>query len=266
MSALSTTPRESLRIAMEVEALKLRRSVVARVVTAVLLVIVPAASIGAVALARSPHLPGEAAAKFAPFASGDLALASLQVCGQILAVAVVAAGGFAVAWTFGRELAEGTAGALFGLAVPRTAIACAKALLTFAWLSGCVAVCVLITLAGAAIAGGHLNAVASRAAGLALGAGLLAAGLALPFGWVATVTRSPFGTIGVLIGLVAVTQVVVVLGAGAWFPYAVPSLWTGAGGPQAAGEVTVGALCLTAAVAPAAVVAMVRSWQRLTDV
>ena len=97
-------------------------------------------------------------------------------------------------------------------------------------------------------------------------AGLLAVGLALPFAWVATLTRSPLGTIGVLLAVVLVTQIVVVLGAGAWFPYAVPSLLTGMGGPQAATEIGLGSLVLTAALAPVAALAVALQWRRLTDV
>ena len=92
------------------------------------------------------------------------------------------------------------------------------------------------------------------------------AGLALPFAAVATATRSALATVGALIGVVALTQVVVLVGAGAWFPFAVPSLWTGTGGPGAAAEIGGGALALTAAVAPAAAVLVVAQWRRLTDV
>ena len=69
-----------------------------------------------------------------------------------------------------------------------------------------------------------------------------------------------------LVGVVAVTQVIVLVGGGAWFPYAVPSLWTGTGGTEAAAAVTPAALGLTAAVAPAGVAVAVRQWRRLTDV
>lgn len=258
MSAVAT--------AWSVELLKLRRSVMAGVITPLLVVIVPLASVGSVALARSPNLPGTAAAKFGAFATGPLAVAHLEVCGQILSVAALAAGGFAAAWTYGREFGEGTAGALFGLAVSRRSIALTKALLLVCWLAACVLAAVVVTIGASLLVGGQLRADAWRSAGTALGAGLLAVGLALPFAWVATVTRSPLGTVGVLIGLVAVTQIVVVLGAGSWFPYAVPSLWSGAGGPEAAAAIRPAALLLTAAVAPAALAAVGRSWTRLTDV
>ncbi|WP_165556015.1 ABC transporter permease [Kribbella pittospori] len=256
----------AIATAWSVELLKLRRSVVAWVVTPLLVVIVPLASVGSVALARSPDLSGPAAGKFGAFATGPLAVACLEVCGQILSVATLGAGGFAAAWTFGREFGEGTVGALFGLPVPRRSIALAKGLLLLCWLTACVLLAVAVTIGASMVVGGKLGPDAWLAAGIGLGAGSLGVGLALPFAWVATVTRSALGTAGVLVGLVAVTQVIVVLGAGSWFPYAVPSLWAGAGGPEASAGIGPAAVLLTAAVAPAGLAAVGWAWARLSDV
>lgn len=253
------------RTAWTVETLKLRRSTLARVVTPLLTIVVPLASIGAVALARMPNLPGTAAAKFGPYVTGPLAEAQFDVCAQVLSVAALGAGGFAAAWSYGREFTDGTAGALFGLAVPRSSIALAKGLVLCAWLVACVALSVVVTIILSAVTGGDVLASASKA-GVALGAGTLGVGLATPFGWVATKVRNALGTVGVLIGLVAVTQIVVVLGAGAWFPYAIPSLWAGAGGADAASEVSIPALLMTAAVAPLGLLLTRWAWARLTDV
>lgn len=249
-----------------VEALKLRRSVVARLITPVLVGLVPLAGIGAVALARSPALPGAAAAKFLPYATGDLAATHVLVVGQLLSVAVLTAGGFAAAWCYGREFSDGTAGARVGLPVRPATAGLVKALLLAGWLSVCVVAAIAITLVASLAVGGEPGVLAWRNAADAAVAGLLAVGLALPFAWVASLTRSPLGTIGVLIAIVAVTQIVVVLGVGLWFPYAVPSLLTGMGGPEAASEIQPGALAVTAAVAPLAVVAVALYWQRLNDV
>ena len=246
--------------------LKFRRSVVARLVTPLLVGLVPLAAIGAVALARSPALPGAAAAKFLPYATGDLAGTHLLVAGQLLSVAALTAGGFAAAWSYGREFSDGTAGALIGLPARPSTAGLAKALLLAGWLGGCVLASIAITVLASIAVGGVPGVPAWHNAADAGVAGLLAVCLAMPFAWVASLTRSPLGTIGVLIAVVAVTQIVVVLGAGAWFPYAVPSLLTGMGGPQAAAEIQPGALALTAAVAPVAILAVARRWQRLDDV
>lgn len=252
--------------AWAVELLKLRRAIVVWIATPVLTLVVPFASIGAVALARSPDVPGAAGEKFAPYATGPLAQAHLEVCGQVLAVAVLAVGGFAAAWCYAREFVDGTAGALFGLAVQRRTLGLAKMLVLAVWLVLCVLAAIAVTALLTLALGGVIDAAAWSTLGVALGAGLLSVGLVLPFGWVATRTRSPLATVGVLIALVAVTQVVVLLGAGTWFPYAVPSLWTGAGGREAAAAIHAPALALTAAVAPAAAVSIRWAWGRLTNV
>jgi|GEM_PF-3688245 len=43
--------------------------------------------------------------------------------------------------------------------------------------------------------------------------------------------------ISALLGVVVVTQIVTVLGAGAWFPYAAPGMWSGMGGAETAAGV-----------------------------
>ena len=190
----------------------------------------------------------------------------VMVLVAFLSVAVLTAGGFAAAWCYGREFSDGTAGARVGLPVRPATAGLVKALLLAGWLGVCVVAAIAITLVASLAVGGEPGVLAWRNAADAAVAGLLAVGLALPFAWVASLTRSPLGTIGVLIAIVAVTQIVVVLGVGLWFPYAVPSLLTGMGGPEAASEIQPGALAVTAAVAPLAVVAVARYWQRLNDV
>jgi ABC-2 type transport system permease protein len=262
------TAGSALRAALTVETLKLRRSTVARIATALLVLLVPLGSIGMVALARSPQAVGPTAAKLADYAIGDLATTHLLVCGQVLSVAALAAGGFFVAWSFGRELESGTAGALFGLAVPRGTVALAKCLVALAWIVSCVVVAVAVTTAASAVVAGVSGEPFAAWAGVrdAVAAGLLGGGLALPFAWVATVTRSQLGTVGALVGMVALTQIVVLLGGGTWFPYAAPSLWAGMGGADAAAAVGPPHLMLAAAMAPLGAAAVVHAWRRLTNV
>ncbi|MCW5950869.1 MAG: ABC transporter permease [Propionibacteriaceae bacterium] len=252
--------------AWSLELLKLRRSIVARLTTPLLVGLVPLGTIGAVALARSPDLPGAAASKFTPYATGDLAATHLLAAGQLLSMAVLLAGGFVAAWSYGREFTEGTVGALASLIAPRRTIGLVKALLVAGWLTACLAVSLALTVGVSIAVGGEFGAEAWRNTATAGLAGLLTIGLVLPFAWVATLTRSPLGTIGVLIAVVMVTQIVVVLGAGAWFPYAVPSLLTGMGGAEAASEIGPGSLAVTAGLAPLAFVAVTHQWHRLSDI
>ncbi|MBL0887239.1 ABC transporter permease [Myceligenerans indicum] len=256
--------------AWETEWLLCVRSTVVRLATAILLLAVPAASVGAVALARADTAATITTAKFAPYATGPLSATQVLVAAQILSVAIVMAGGFAMAWTFGQEVATGLAGARAGMATSSGSVALAKVLVHVMWLASCVVATVGSTVAVTAL----ICAVTGQPfvddtwsrAGLALTAGLLSAGLSIPFGWVATVTRSPLGTIGVLIGVVVVAQLVTALGVGPWFPYAATSLWTQMGGAEAAADVGLPNLALAAAVAPAGAIAVTHAWGRLDDI
>ncbi|GEL99786.1 hypothetical protein [Cellulomonas terrae] len=63
-----------------------------------------------------------------------------------------------------------------------------------------------------------------------------------------------------LLGLVVVTQVATVAGAGAWFPWAAPGLWAGMGGPAAAAAVSPVQLLLAVPVGAIGVAATLRWW------
>ncbi|MBE1875079.1 ABC transporter permease [Myceligenerans pegani] len=256
--------------AWETEWLLCRRSTIVRLATALLLLVIPAGSVGAVALARADVAATITTAKFTPYASGPLAETHVLVAAQILSVALLMAGGFAMAWTFGQEIATGLAGARTGMTTSRSSVALAKVLVHLTWLAGCVAGVVGLTVAASAlvcaVTGQVFDDGVWNRAGLALVVGLLSAGLTIPFGWVATLTRSPLGTIGALIGVVVVTQLVTALGGGPWFPYAAPSLWAEMGGVEAAADIGLPQLLLTAAVLPAGAAATVYAWRRLDDV
>src|SRR5680860_199382 len=99
------------------------RSITARITTALVALVTPAAAIGMVALARSGAITGPSAAKFEPFTTGTYAHASSMLLGQVLTIVVLLSAGFTVAWMFGREWADRTLGSLFSLPVSRTQLA-----------------------------------------------------------------------------------------------------------------------------------------------
>jgi ABC-2 type transport system permease protein len=71
-----------------------------------------------------------------------------------------------------------------------------------------------------------------------LGGGLLVVVLCVPFGLVSSWRRGYLPGFVALLLVVVAAQIVTTAGAGAWFPYAAPSLWLGMGGVDAAGAVT----------------------------
>ncbi|MBC7292168.1 MAG: ABC transporter permease [Actinotalea sp.] len=249
--------------ALEVEALKLRRATAARVAALAVVLGVPALSVGFVLAAQ--RAPGsQAAAKVAPMITGEGLAAPLGLAGQVLSIGLLLAGGVLVSWSFGREHADGTIGALAALPTSRRAIVLAKSVLLLAWgLAVAVATVALTVLLGLVTGAGPLDDAASAAAGRALAVGATTALLTLPFAWVASALRGYLAGIAALLGVVVATQVLTVVGAGAWFPYAAPAMWAGLGGPEVAERVVPLQLWLALPVALLGVGATVRAWDRM---
>ncbi|MCB7136239.1 ABC transporter permease [Cellulosimicrobium marinum] len=244
--------------ALEAETTKLARAVVVRVATAVLVVAVPLLAVGFAAAAAGDG-DSTLARKVRPMVAGTGWEAVTGLTGQVLAVAALLATGFVVSWTFGRELADGTVEPLLTSRTSRARLASAKLAVVLAWaVAACVAAVGVALLAGLA-AGTHGGTPWPGAARAATG-GVLAALTALPFGLVATWGRDALAGVGGVLGVVVVTQVVTVAGAGAWFPWAVPGLWLGMGGPAV--TVTVPQLGTTALVGAAAWLATTWWWDR----
>jgi ABC-2 type transport system permease protein len=171
--------------------------------------------------------------------------AYLGMLAQVLSVATLLAVGMVLTWSVGREFTDGTIVSLQALPTPPGAIAWAK--LTTVMLAAATCAVATVALAvplGLAIGLGPPGGAAAGAAFKALVVALLTAVLSLPLAFVASVRRGYLPGIGALIGLVVVTQIATVAGAGGWFPWAAPSLWAGMGGLAAAAAVTPAQLLL----------------------
>ena len=227
-----------MRAALSVEALKLTRAPAARVATVVLVLVIPAVCAGMVLVARSGS-DGALALKVRPMLIGTGWAAYLGLLGELMSVAALIAVGFVLSWVVGREFTDGTVGALLALPTAPGQILGAKLLVTLAWavLSGLAAALVALP-AGLAVGLGAPDSGALTATGQVLVVMALMTLLALPLAWVSTVLRGYLSGIATLLGIVVVTQIVTISGAGGWFPYAAPSLWTGMGGAEAAANVT----------------------------
>lgn len=189
----------------------------------------------------------------------------VTMAGQVLSVAVVLAVGIAVSWSFGREYVDGAVAALFATATPRSGIAAAKFLVLIGWASATVLVAVGLTI----VAGLLLQLPFDRAAldvGLrAVLAGLLAVLLALPLGLVASWRRGYLAGFVVLVLVIVATQVITATGGGHWFPYAVPSLWAGMGGSEAAADVSLAGLLTVPLTAALGIVATLYWWSTFEE-
>ncbi len=231
-----------MRTALALAFATFTRSVTARVCTALAVLATPVFATAMVWLSRSGLVTGPSAVKFEPLADGPAAVAAATLSGQILTVVMVLATGFAAAWLFGREWADGTFGGLFALPVNRSTVATAKMVVLAAWVLACTVLAVALTALGIALAHGPLTGDALTTLLRAAVAAALMGALGLPFGWVAVRFRGYLGAVGGIIAVTAVSQILAGVGLGRWVPYVAPALWAGSGGADAAR--TVGALQL----------------------
>lgn len=140
-----------------------------------------------------------------------------------------------VTWLFGREYSDHTVIDLLALPVSRATIVLAKFALALVWAAGLV-----LWLYGFGLGMGWLVGLPqwsaslfwSATARLAATAGLSML-LVTPLAWVASAGRGYLPPIGALFLLVFLAQVLAALGLGAYFPWSVPALVSGAAGPEA---------------------------------
>lgn len=214
--------------AYRIELRKLRRSAVVRVTTPLLVLLIPGLGAAFSQVALSETAGGPLGGKAAALLIGDGWTAHLRMIDQIAAVAVFLGVGIVTAWAFGREFADGTFPALFGLPVSRAAIARAKFYVLSTWgvfvVAGVVAVSlgmgVVLGVEGGWALGELLRLAAITAAGTVLG---------LPAGLAASIGRGHLPAIGAIILAIVAAQVAVLFGSGGWFPFAVPGLAAVAG-------------------------------------
>ncbi len=241
-----------MRAALHLEALKLRRATTARAASLIVVLLVPAMSAAFLAVVRADTdsvLASKVGTLLVDTGWGGITGFAAQITsvGALLAVGVV------VCWVFGREFTDNTFGALFATPTPRGSIAAAKLIVVVVWGFALSVVAAALTLvAGMLIGLGAPDATAWAGAWRVFVVGVLTVLLTLPFALVASAARGYLAGVSALLGLVVVTQIVVASGAGAWFPYASPGLWSGLGGPQLADEVTASQLLLALPVGAAA--------------
>jgi ABC-2 type transport system permease protein len=244
------------------ELVKLTRSTIGRLVTVLLVGAVPAMAAGFVAAAESGG-SSQIAIKVRPLVQGVGWDALTSTTGQVMSISMLLGVGFVVSWSFGREFSEGAIETLLMSRPSRAALASAKLAAVLSW-----AVLTAVASAAVALGLGTLLGLTPGQPWLGLsravvGAVLMAL-LGLPFAVVATLGRSALAGVGAVIGVIVVTQLLTVIGAGPWFPYAAPSLWLGMGGPEV--TVSPGQLLLVLPLVAAgwATTALYWQWAELT--
>ena len=143
--------------------------------------------------------------------------------------------GFAASWVFGREYSDGTAKDLFVLPVPRSTIVAAKTAAIVLW---CLALSLYVFLFSLLM--GVLLQLPGwswqgflEATGTVSITSLLAILLCPPVALIASIGRGYLAPLGFVVLSVVLAQIVGALGFGTYFPWAVPAIFSKAGGVEA---------------------------------
>lgn len=187
----------------------------------------------------------------------------LNFIGQAAAIGGGILFAFLTAWVFGREFSDRTIRTLLASPTPRRTIVFAKFVLVATWALAISAWVVTFALAIGALVGlpgwSTSDAVVTLAGvGLAV---TLTIALQSVTAFFAGVGRGYLAPLGWAILTIVAAQILAVLGWGAWFPWAVPSLLAGAGG-SAVEPVTLGGVLLVVATVIVGMIATIAWWER----
>ncbi|HKO33249.1 MAG TPA: hypothetical protein VJY85_05840, partial [Candidatus Limnocylindria bacterium] len=116
---------EAFPTAVAAESMKLARSPIARLVAALLAVVVPVLATALVAAAERGG-SSQLALKVRPLVQGSGWEALAGVTGQVLTISMLLGVGFVVSWSFGREFGDETLETLLMALPSRSALATAK--------------------------------------------------------------------------------------------------------------------------------------------
>jgi ABC-2 type transport system permease protein len=187
----------------------------------------------------------------------------LAMLSQAVAVGGAILFAFLTSWVFGREFADRTVRGLLAIPTARGAIVVAKAIVVAAWGTAITAWIVVLAFGIGMLVGlpGWSDQLARQAALRIAAAALLTIVLQPVTGLVASVGRGYIAGLAWAVLTIAVSQVLVVLGWGAAFPWAVPALAAGAAGAESA-PVPAGSVAIVVVTGLAGLVLAVTWWRR----
>jgi ABC-2 type transport system permease protein len=200
------------------------------------------------------------AAKLGPLIDPGGWVGYFTLAAQVTGAAALLAYGVVLSWLFSREFSEGTITGLFAIPVSRPTIVTAKLAVYFGW-SVVTSAALVLTLIVLGLVGGLGSVPADVVPAIARQFVLtvLTAVIATPAAWAATAGRSVLAGIGTTIGILVLSQVTVIAGAGAWFPFAAPALWAISNGTDA----TIVQLALVLPVLGLSIGLTLHAWHRL---
>lgn len=158
----------------------------------------------------------------------------LGILSQGIGIGGVVVFGFVGSWLFGREYAQGTAKDLLALPIRRSAILNAKFIYYALW---CIALALFTYAFGLLVAflvglpGFSAGLLISHAGSYALTV-LMVILLNTPVAFAALYGRGYLVPLGLVIAALIIAQIFGALGLGQYFPWAMPGLYSGSGGPE----------------------------------
>jgi|WetSurMetagenome_2_1015567.scaffolds.fasta_scaffold319238_2 ABC-2 type transport system permease protein len=186
----------------------------------------------------------------------------LNMVGQSVAVGGAILFAFLTAWVFGREFTDRTVRGLLANPTPRRTIVMAKYVVIATWGLAVSAWVIALGLGVGALVGlpgWSANDALHALEGIGLGAALTV-GLQTATAFFAGLGRGYLAPLAWAIVTIVASQILAVLGWGAWFPWSVPALLAGAGG-DAVEPVTPGGVIMVVLVTLAGIGATVAWWE-----
>ena len=187
----------------------------------------------------------------------------LNLLGQAMAVGGAILFAFLTAWVFGREFADRTVRGLLASPTPRRTVVVGKALVVGVWGLAISAWVLVLGLAIGAVVGlpgwSPSDAVGTIAA-IAVAA-ILTIGLQTGAAFFAGVGRGYIAPLAWTVAMIALSQILAVLGWGSWFPWSVPAILAGAGG-TAVEPVTASGMVIVAVAIVAGLAGTIAWWER----
>ena len=179
---------------------------------------------------------------------------------------LMAAGGFIlfiliISWVFGREFTDGTLKDMLAVPVQRSSILLAKFIVVAAWstmLTTAIFIAGLVMGAVIKLPGGSIGVIFHGSALVWVTAGLVIP-VVLPFALFASVGRGYLLPIGMAVLTLMMTNLVMIVGWGEYFPWAVPGLY--AQGKSSLAPISFGIVFLTGLVG----MVMTYFWWMLAD-
>lgn len=153
----------------------------------------------------------------------------LSMFAQGIAVAGILLFGLVVSWIFGREFADGTLKDMLAVPVTRGTILAAKFITAGLWSLGLALIVYLVGLLLGALVGLPLGSPQVFVGGsVVIGVTtLLVISVTTPIALLASVGRGYLLPVGIAMLILALANVIAIIGWGAYFPWAVPGMYAG---------------------------------------